>query len=405
MSWGKVSQELNELMYLSFQYLMEWHKFVWLNVPVLHTTSLQMICGNLWLLKVADQSRWSWCLICTGRIQSKMLKEEIAQLVKFSSMSSLALLRSHIGTLFYQTTKANCSWFDFWYQGGKVNVQQLENQSCMFPSMKNASVYSPMVYMNLLKLLDATMRRQTRGFFCRQTTYACQLKTLSFTHGILMFFWLLSQHLVKFLVACLFALAPKTKHASYPSIKWSNRWFFVMIYKIWTSSCFWNHLQAWMHWQNVILQVRLAVKKVMSFKVILKNQRYIRRVCCIWRRSYSIWWMGTSFSLWHVYGHKCKYVNLVWYKLYSSRQGKLEAHSILPCLGNLHLHSRRATYQTFVWRNYLIAKPDISSTIGNGWELGENDLHQPLMKCWSWCFVHVPKNVSRANVLELIIVF
>ena len=69
-----------------------------------------------------------------------------------------------------------------------MNVQQLENRSCMFPSMKNASLYNPMVYVNLLKLLDATMRRQTRRFFCTQTIYASQLKTLSFTHPLLMFF-------------------------------------------------------------------------------------------------------------------------------------------------------------------------------------------------------------------------
>ena len=180
--------------------------------------------------------------MCTGRIQSKMLKEEIGQLVKFSSMSSLAPLRSHNRALFYQTAKTNRSWFDFWYQGGKINVQQLGNRGCMFPSMKNAPLYCPVVYVNLLKLLDATMRRQSRGFFCTQTTYASQLKTLSFTHPILMLSWLLSQHLVKFLVACLFTLQPTTKRASHPSIKWSNRWFFVMIYKTLTSSCFWNQL-------------------------------------------------------------------------------------------------------------------------------------------------------------------
>ena len=128
---------------------------------------------------------------------------------------------------FLSNNKNKWSWFNFWFQGEKVNVQQLENRSCMFPLMKNASVYSPMVYVNLLKLLNATMRRQTWGFFCMQTTYASQLKT-SFTYSILMFFWLLSQHLVKFLVACSFALAPKTKHASYPSLKWTNCWFFIV---------------------------------------------------------------------------------------------------------------------------------------------------------------------------------
>ena len=39
----------------------------------------------------------------------EMLKEEIAQLVKFSSTSSLAPLKSHNEALFYQTTKTNRS--------------------------------------------------------------------------------------------------------------------------------------------------------------------------------------------------------------------------------------------------------------------------------------------------------
>ena len=48
---------------------------------------------KLVVAKSCGQSGWTWCLMCTGRIQSKMLKEEIAQLVKFSTVSSLAPLR------------------------------------------------------------------------------------------------------------------------------------------------------------------------------------------------------------------------------------------------------------------------------------------------------------------------
>ena len=74
-----------------------------------------------------------------------------------------------------------------------------------------------------------------------------------------------------------------------------------------------------------------------------------------------------------VYGHKGENINLLRYKLYSSRQGKLEARSIPPCLDSLQLHSRRAAYQSHVWRNCLIAKPEIPTPIGNGWELDENN--------------------------------
>ena len=52
---------------------------------------------------------------------------------------------------------------------------------------------------------------------------------------------------------------------------------------------------------------------------------------------------------------------------------KLDAHSISPCLNSLHLHSRSTAYQTFVWRNCLIAKSEIPSPIGNGYELGEKE--------------------------------
>ena len=61
--------------------------------------------------------------------------------------------------------------------------------------------------------------------------------------------------------------------------------------------------------------------------------------------------------------HKGKDVSLLRYKPYSSRQRKLEAHSIPPSVDSLHLHSRRAAYQIFVWRNYLIAKPDTRSPL------------------------------------------
>ena len=111
------------------------------------------------------------------------------------------------------------------------------------------------------------------------------------------------------------------------------------------------------------------------FKVMLKNQSYIEEFAAFGDvptvSDEQLEWVQAFVC--DVYGHKGKDVNLLRYKLYSSRQGKLETHSIPPCLDSLHLHSRRAAYQTFVWRNCLIAKPDIPSPTGNVWELGENE--------------------------------
>ena len=75
-----------------------------------------------------------------------------------------------------------------------------------------------------------------------------------------------------------------------------------------------------------------------------------------------------------VYGHKGDRVNLLRYKLYSITQGKLEAKSILPCFDRLQLHSRRAAYLSYIRRKCLVAKSEIPTPIGNGWELDYNDL-------------------------------
>ena len=81
-----------------------------------------------------------------------------------------------------------------------------------------------------------------------------------------------------------------------------------------------------------------------------------------------------------MHGHKGDSTNLLRYKLYSSRQGKLEAKSIPPCQDNLQLHSTRAAYQTYIWRTCLTAKPEIPTPIGSGWELDE---HQSICIKWN----------------------
>ena len=90
--------------------------------------------------------------------------------------------------------------------------------------------------------------------------------------------------------------------------------------------------------------------------------------------------------------HKGNRVNLLRYKLYFPRQRKLEAKSISPCFDSLKLHSRRAVYQSHIWRKSLVVNPETPTLIGNGWELDEND-----SVCIKWNNV----NPAPDEVLEL----
>ena len=113
--------------------------------------------------------------------------------------------------------------------------------------------------------------------------------------------------------------------------------------------------------------------KVKPLKLLMKNNNYIDTFAQI----------GTVPTLSDVhlkelekfvcdlYGRKDGDTNTVRYKIYSSRQGKLEAKSIPPCHDSLKFHAYRATYQAFIWRNCLVAKPDVPSPVGFGWELDE----------------------------------
>ena len=72
-------------------------------------------------------------------------------------------------------------------------------------------------------------------------------------------------------------------------------------------------------------------------------------------------------------GQKRKSTNTLRYRLYSSKQGRLEAKIIPSCLDSLRLHVSRATYQLFVWRSCLIAKPEIPSPLDYRWETKDDE--------------------------------
>ena len=73
-------------------------------------------------------------------------------------------------------------------------------------------------------------------------------------------------------------------------------------------------------------------------------------------------------------GHKDTCTNELGFELHCSKQGKLEAKSIPPCLDGLKLHSRRATFLAFVWHQCLVPKPIFPSLLDHGWEMAEDKI-------------------------------
>ena len=51
-----------------------------------------------------------------------------------------------------------------------------------------------------------------------------------------------------------------------------------------------------------------------------------------------------------------------------------EPHQLSPTRDELIQHIKRANYQSFVWKRALLANPDISTPVGNGWSLNEDKL-------------------------------
>ena len=116
--------------------------------------------------------------------------------------------------------------------------------------------------------------------------------------------------------------------------------------------------------------------KIKPFKILLKNRKYIMTFPGI----------GLTTDLTEeqldvlqefvcdIYGHKSTCTNDLRFKLYCSKQGKLEAKSIPLCLDCLKLHSRRASFQAFVWRQCLVPKPIIPSPLDHGWKMVEDEI-------------------------------
>ena len=56
------------------------------------------------------------------------------------------------------------------------------------------------------------------------------------------------------------------------------------------------------------------------------------------------------------------------------QQRKRKNEALPPTSYSLRRHTKRANYQTFIWRNPLVAMQDLQSPIGHGWELDDDCL-------------------------------
>ena len=66
--------------------------------------------------------------------------------------------------------------------------------------------------------------------------------------------------------------------------------------------------------------------------------------------------------------NKIKNVNLLRYKMYRAKGGKIEPEELPPCSSSLKLHVTRANYQAGIWYRAILPCPDILCPNSHGWE-------------------------------------
>ena len=79
--------------------------------------------------------------------------------------------------------------------------------------------------------------------------------------------------------------------------------------------------------------------------------------------------------------------------MYCEKQGKIDVKYLLPCCNSLQLHTKRANYQTSIWKDALQQNPQKPSQAGFGWK--ESDDGNISI---DWC----PVNPAPDEVLELL---
>ena len=93
--------------------------------------------------------------------------------------------------------------------------------------------------------------------------------------------------------------------------------------------------------------------KVKSLKLMMKNEKYISTFASIGEE---VEISTSSFDaliefVYDLYGHKENSTDYVRHKLYTLTHGLLEAKAIPRWSDSLKIHTSRANYQAYIWRN------------------------------------------------------
>ena len=54
--------------------------------------------------------------------------------------------------------------------------------------------------------------------------------------------------------------------------------------------------------------------------------------------------------------------------MYRENEGKIDVKCLPPCCSSLQLHTKRANYQTAVWKGALKQNPQTPNPTGFGWK-------------------------------------
>ena len=94
----------------------------------------------------------------------------------------------------------------------------------------------------------------------------------------------------------------------------------------------------------------------------------------------------------NLYGHEIDSIDLLRYKLYCAKGGKVEPEALPSCKPSLRLHVQRSNYQATIWRRALSPCPDIPSPHGHGWNVDNDAIN----------FVWLGSKPAAEEVLELL---
>ena len=105
--------------------------------------------------------------------------------------------------------------------------------------------------------------------------------------------------------------------------------------------------------------------------MLVKNGKYVRaflNISISWNVSIELFSAIEEFVC-DFNGKKIKNVNLLHYKMYHAKGGKIEPEELPPCHSSLKLHATRANYQAGIWHRVILPYPDIPCPKSHGWEV------------------------------------